>query len=110
MIHRTLLAAGMAAWLASGAAGAQGFSGSAQPNAEPSAPSVGNHVGDATRALLKAQREGTYAGEFVPLRGEQAALAYQRYLDSFNKPMPGLSQSQSGTRPSTSNVVQQSGR
>ncbi len=110
MIHRMLLAAGVAAWLASGAAGAQGFSGSAQPGAEPPAPKVGNHVGDATRTLLKAQQEGTYAGESVPLRGEQAALAYQRYLDSFNKPMPGLSQTQSGTRPSTLNVVQQSGR
>ena len=110
MIHRMLLAAGMAAWLASGAAGAQGFSGSAQPGAEPPTPKVGSQAGDATRALLKAQREGTYGGEFVPLRGEQAALAYQRYLDSFNKPMPGLSHTQSGTQQSTSNVAQQSGR
>jgi hypothetical protein len=54
--------------------------------------------------------EGTYAGEFVPLRGEQAALAYQRYLNSFNQAMPGLAQQSSGTRASTVNLVQQSGR
>ena len=59
MIDRMLLAAGVAAWFVAGPAAAQGFSGSAQPGAEPAAPKVGHHVGDATRALLKAQREGT---------------------------------------------------
>jgi len=110
MIHRIFLTAGMAVWLASGAAVAQGFSGSGPQSAEPAAPAVGKNVNDATRALFKAQREGTYAGEFVPFRGEQAALAYQRYLDSFSTPMPGLAQTQSGTRASTVNVMQQSGR
>ncbi|MCT7298304.1 DUF3613 domain-containing protein [Ralstonia sp. CHL-2022] len=92
MIPRILMAAGMAVWLLSNPAGAQGFSGGNPQNATQAAPNVGSNMGDATRALLKAQREGTYAGEFVPLRGEQAALAYQRYLDSFSRPMPGLSQ------------------
>lgn len=110
MIHRIFLAAGVAVWLASGGATAQGFSGSGPQNAEPAAPAVGKNVNDATRALFKAQREGTYAGQFVPLRGEEAALAYQRYLDSFSRPMPGLAQQQSGTRASTVNLVQQSGR
>lgn len=93
-----------------GAGGCAGFSGSAQPGAEPEAPKVGHHVADATRALLKAQREGTYAGEPAPLRGDVAVLGYQRYLDSFTQPMPGLTQTQSGTRASTVNFVQQSGR
>lgn len=109
MTFRILMAAGVAAWLACGVAGAQGFSGG-DPQSAATAPKVGTHVGDATRALLKAQAEGTYAGEFVPLRGEQAALAYQRYLNSFNQAMPGLAQQSSGTRASTVNLVQQSGR
>ena len=92
MIPRFLMAAGMAVWLMSNPAGAQGFSGGNPQNATQAAPNVGSNMGDATRALLKAQRDGTYAGEFVPVRGEQAALAYQRYLDSFSRPMPGLSQ------------------
>ena len=92
MIPRFLMAAGMAVWLMRNPAGAQGFSGGNPQNATQAAPNVGSNMGDATRALLKAQRDGTYAGEFVPLRGEQAALAYQRYLDSFSRPMPGLSQ------------------
>lgn len=86
-----------------------GFSGS-DPQRADAAPKVGTNVNDATRALLKAQAEGTYAGEFVPLQGEQAALAYQRYLNSFNQPMPGLAQQNSGSRASTVNLVQQSGR
>lgn len=110
MMDRILLATGVAVWLASGAAAAQGFSGSEPQRVEAAAPKVGSHVNEATRALLKAQRDGTYAGEFAPLRGEQAALAYRRYLDSFSKPMPGLSQTQTGTRPPTLNVMQQSGR
>lgn len=110
MTTRILLATGVAVWLASGTVAAQGFTGSGPQSPEPAAPKVGQNVSDATHALLKAQREGTYAGEFVPLRGEQAALAYQRYLDSFNRPMPGLTQSQGGTRASTVNLVQQSGR
>ncbi|TXD53872.1 DUF3613 domain-containing protein [Ralstonia sp. TCR112] len=109
MTFRILMAAGAAAWLTCGVAGAQGFSGS-DPQSAAAAPKIGTNVSDATRALLKAQAEGTYAGEFVPLRGEQAALAYQRYLNSFNQPMPGLAQQNSGTRASTVNLVQQSGR
>ncbi len=80
----------------SGPAGAQGFSGAT--DAAPAAPQAGSRVNEATRALLSAQRDGTYAGEAVPLRGEQAALAYQRYLDTFSRPMPGLSQGGAGQR------------
>jgi len=110
MIDRILMAVGMAVWLMCGTAAAQGFSGGEPQNATVPAPKVGTNVNDATRALFKAQREGAYAGEFVPLRGEQAALAYQRYLNSFNQAMPGLSQQNAGARSPTLNVVQQSGR
>ncbi|CAJ0720355.1 hypothetical protein LMG6871_03773 [Ralstonia edaphis] len=101
MTFRILMAAGVAAWLTCGVAGAQGFSGS-DPQSAAAAPKIGTNVSDATRALLKAQAEGTYAGEFVPLRGEQAALAYQRYLDSFSRPMPGLSQTASSAKSTSS--------
>lgn len=110
MIPRFLMAAGMAVWLMSNPASAQGFSGGNPQNATQAAPNVGSNMGDATRALLKAQRDGTYAGEFVPLRGEQAALAYQRYLNSFNQPMPSLAAQSTGGRASTQSAAQPSTR
>ncbi|WP_197338661.1 DUF3613 domain-containing protein [Ralstonia solanacearum] len=93
----TVLCATALGW--SGLAGAQGFSGAT--DAAPAASQAGRAVNDSTRRLLSAQRDGTYAGEAVPLRGEQAALAYQRYLDTFSRPMPGLSQGNSGQRGAT---------
>lgn len=45
-------------------------------------------VGDATRALLRLQAAGTYAAPARPMLGDQASLAYQRYLDSFKYPIP----------------------
>ncbi|ANJ74808.1 DUF3613 domain-containing protein [Ralstonia insidiosa] len=110
MIQRLFSIACMAAWLASGMAVAQGFSGTSPQRAEPVESKVDGRVNEATRTLLKAQREGTYAGELVPLRGEEAALAYQRYLETFSRPMPGMSQAQSGGRSSTGNAAQSSAR
>lgn len=91
-----LLCAAALAW--SGLAGAQGFSGAA--DATQAVRQASPRVNDSTRALMSAQRDGVYAGDAVPLRGEQAALAYQRYLDSFSRPMTGLSQGSAGQRPS----------
>lgn len=102
MMHRILPIACAMAFLFSGPAAAQGFSGSDPQSATPAAPKAAHEINSATRALLAAQRDGTYAGEAVPLRGEQAALAYQRYLDTFSRPMPGLSQGMTGQRGSTS--------
>ena len=110
MIDRIVMAAGLTAWLACGMAAAQGFSGADAQSAALTAPKVGTNVNDATRALLKAQRDGTYAGELVPLRGEQAALAYQRYLNSFNQPMPSLAAQSTGGRASTQSAAQPSTR
>lgn len=110
MIQRMLLTVCMAAWLTSGTVAAQGFSGSGQPSAEPLEPKIDGRVNVATRSLLKAQREGTYAGELAPLRGEEAALAYQRYLETFSRPMPGMTQTQSSGRSSSGNAAQPSTR
>ena len=74
MIQRVLLTGCLAAWLASGAAAAQGFSGSGPQGVQPTDSTADGTVNVATRALLKAQREGTYAGQLAPLRGEEAAL------------------------------------
>ncbi|ODV41767.1 hypothetical protein AWV79_33240 [Cupriavidus sp. UYMMa02A] len=59
----------------------------AMSNAATSQP-VPDEVGANTRAILAIQREGTQAGALVPMTGEQAALGYQRYLDSFRFALP----------------------
>lgn len=105
MTRQILVTACLSVWLASGAAAAQGFSGAGPQSAEPPQAKIDGTVNVATRALLQAQREGTYAGELAPLRGEEAALAYQRYLETFNRPMPGMTQSQSGGRSSSGNAA-----
>lgn len=48
----------------------------------------GGDAGETTRMLLAVQRNGTQAGQMLRVPGEQAALAYQRYLDSFRHPIP----------------------
>lgn len=45
-------------------------------------------IGDATRALVRMQAAGTYAAPARPMLGDQAGLAYQRYLESFKYPIP----------------------
>ena len=97
MTFRTCLAA-----LAAGAA-LQALPAAAQDAPQPpqppqsgapglSGPSAGRpiagEVGAGTRAILAIQREGTQAGALVPMTGEQAALGYQRYLDSFRFALP----------------------
>ncbi|MCL7713506.1 DUF3613 domain-containing protein [Stenotrophomonas mori] len=50
----------------------------------PAAPGFGQ----ATRALFQMQAEGTHAGPPLPMLGETASRSYQRYLDSFDHPIP----------------------
>ncbi|QYY27626.1 DUF3613 domain-containing protein [Cupriavidus pinatubonensis] len=57
---------------------------SAEATGQPAASEVGAN----TRAILAIQREGTQAGALVPMTGEQAALGYERYLDSFRFALP----------------------
>lgn len=46
-------------------------------------------VGDATRSLLEKQRAGSLASEAPhPIAGEVAQRSYERYLRSFERPIP----------------------
>ncbi|RZT29346.1 DUF3613 domain-containing protein [Cupriavidus agavae] len=72
-------------------AGAGQPPGPQRPNAVP--------VGDATRNLLAIQRSGTQAGPLQPLTGEQAALSYARYMQSFQYPLPEFYTSQATGSP-----------
>jgi hypothetical protein len=47
-----------------------------------------HEIGDVTRALLRMQAEGTYAGRALPILGDQASRSYQRYLNSFDYAIP----------------------
>jgi hypothetical protein len=45
-------------------------------------------VGSATRQALDLQRSGALAAPAQPMSGDQASLAYDRYLKSFSQPIP----------------------
>ncbi|PMQ06483.1 hypothetical protein DyAD56_05735 [Dyella sp. AD56] len=45
-------------------------------------------IGDVTRQLLSMQAQGTHAGKLLPIPGQQASASYQRYLKSFEHPIP----------------------
>lgn len=56
------------------------------PQAEPAAAAK---VGDATYSLLEKQRAGTLASSTPrPIAGEVAQRSYERYLRSFERPIP----------------------
>lgn len=58
------------------------------PVAEASPPSAAA-VGDATHSLLQRQREGREASTTPrPIDGRVADLSHQRYLKSFEQPVP----------------------
>ncbi|WP_237380629.1 DUF3613 domain-containing protein [Cupriavidus sp. SW-Y-13] len=65
-------------------------------------------VGDTTRNLLAIQRSGTQAGKMLPMTGEQAALGYARYMQSFNYALPEYFTSQSTGSPLRSGSAAQS--
>lgn len=46
------------------------------------------HVGDVTRRLLQMQADARRHGTPQPMLGEEATLAYRRYLRSFNHDIP----------------------
>ncbi|MGH8054125.1 MAG: DUF3613 domain-containing protein [Stenotrophomonas sp.] len=50
--------------------------------------STRSQVGDTTRALLRMQADGSHAGNALPMLGETASRSYQRYLNSFDHPIP----------------------
>jgi Protein of unknown function (DUF3613) len=45
-------------------------------------------VGSATQQALDLQRSGALAAPAQPMSGDQASLAYDRYLKSFSQPIP----------------------
>jgi hypothetical protein len=45
-------------------------------------------VGHSTEAWLALQRDNRAAGPALPMLGDAASLAYQRYLDSFKNKIP----------------------
>jgi hypothetical protein len=57
------------------------------PGMPPGRPAL-REIGANTRAILAIQREGTQAGPLLPMHGEQAALGYERYLNSFRFALP----------------------
>ncbi|WP_439686997.1 DUF3613 domain-containing protein [Cupriavidus oxalaticus] len=54
----------------------------------PAEPPAAREIGADTRAILAVQREGTQAGPLLPMHGEQAALGYERYMNSFRFALP----------------------
>ncbi len=46
------------------------------------------HVGDTTHHLLQMQARGDHAGPPRPMLGAQGSASYQRYLKSFDHPIP----------------------
>lgn len=64
-----------------------------QENAAPTTvavatPTAAGELGDSTRALLRMQAEGSHAGRALPMLGETASRSYQRYINSFEHPIP----------------------
>jgi hypothetical protein len=45
-------------------------------------------VGTRTAQWLDLQREGRAAGNMLPIPGAEAGPSYQRYIDSFARPIP----------------------
>ena len=60
----------------------------AQPVPNLDAAPADTEVGDVTRQLLVMQRQGTHAGKALPIPGQEASASYQRYLKSFEHPIP----------------------
>jgi len=44
--------------------------------------------GDTTRHVLQLQVDGSLAGKRLPMLGDEAGASYQRYLKSFEHPIP----------------------
>ncbi len=58
------------------------------PPSSPGPMQADAQPGDATRALLSFQVDGTAAGRRLPMLGGEAGASYRRYLDSFGHPIP----------------------
>ncbi|WP_447920874.1 DUF3613 domain-containing protein [Achromobacter aegrifaciens] len=52
------------------------------------APAAEENFGDVTRGLLAAQADGRRAGNALPVLGPVSTAAWNRYLESFRRPIP----------------------
>ncbi len=59
----------------------------AQPAPQPAAEAP-EAFGDITRGLLAAQADGRRAGAALPVLGAASTAAWNRYVDSFTRPIP----------------------
>jgi hypothetical protein len=57
-------------------------------NGSAGAPVLASEIGHSTRGWLDLQRSGAAAAPALPMLGEEAGLAYQRYMDSFRTKIP----------------------
>jgi hypothetical protein len=57
-----------------------------QPTPSGAIPTT--EVGDVTHQLLSLQVAGTQAGRLLPIPGQEASASYNRYLKSFEHPIP----------------------
>lgn len=58
-----------------------------QPAPQPAAEAP-EAFGDITRGLLAAQADGRRAGAALPVLGAASTAAWNRYVDSFTRPIP----------------------
>ncbi|AOJ62387.1 hypothetical protein WJ32_07890 [Burkholderia ubonensis] len=72
------------------AASAQGQqpAGNADVNATVNSTANAAEIGRSTETWLALQRDNRAAGPDLPMLGDAASLAYQRYLDSFKNKIP----------------------
>ncbi|WYX51063.1 DUF3613 domain-containing protein [Achromobacter xylosoxidans] len=59
----------------------------AAPQAAPAEPAP-EAFGDITRGLLAAQADGRRAGAALPVLGAASTAAWNRYVNSFTRPIP----------------------
>jgi hypothetical protein len=56
--------------------------------------------GDTTRHVLQLQVDGSLAGKHLPMLGDEAGASYQRYMKSFEHPIPEFFQATVAQNPS----------
>ncbi|MEM5385615.1 DUF3613 domain-containing protein [Paraburkholderia phymatum] len=57
-------------------------------NGSARVPALASEIGHSTRNWLDLQRSGAAAAPALPMLGEEAGFAYQRYMDSFRTKIP----------------------
>ncbi|WP_427307526.1 DUF3613 domain-containing protein [Cupriavidus sp. H39] len=90
-IHKRAACLALGLWALAPLAHAQGDAAMAEAAVASTMPPgrpAQREIGADTRAILAIQREGTQAGPMLPMHGEQAALGYERYLNSFRFALP----------------------